>query len=280
MNSVNANPEAAPVKSNFYPTFFLALFLGPFGAHRFYTGKIKSGILQFISFGGCGIWWLVDMLLLLLGKFKDKNNQVMPNVNPKLTWPIFAVLLAMCIAGGIAGSSPEASAGNPSSSSGTDATAGASSSSSVKKNAEKGTIGIQTGASGRSSSTSSSLKYVGRDCRGRYADGNPKGRFIDLESDSISIADDVDGSFVSNSGQIASITKSSDGKTIILKGEVDYTGGSGYSPEGTYFPMLEKHWTAPFTATINTEEKTMQFQGALIVDSLDKRTWNVTLKKQ
>jgi hypothetical protein len=37
--------------------------------------------------------------------------------------------------------------------------------------------------------------------KGRYADGNPNGRFIEIDSDSLSIGDDVDGSFVSNSGK-------------------------------------------------------------------------------
>lgn len=118
------------------------------------------------------------------------------------------------------------------------------------------------------------------DYKGRYSDGNPNGKFVDVNADSISIGADVDGSFVSNYGKIATTTKSSDGKGITLTGEVDYTGGSGFSSGGTYSPGLEKHWTAPFTATINTEKETLHFQGALIVDSMDKRTCDVTLKKQ
>ena len=124
------------------------------------------------------------------------------------------------------------------------------------------------------------LSGCSEDYSGRYSDGTTNGKFIDVKTDSITIGADVNGSFVSNDATIASTTKSPDGKTIILKGEVDYTGGSGYSSGGTYAPGLERHWTAPFTATINMGEKTMQFQGALIVDSLDKRAWNVTLKKQ
>ena len=93
-----------PVKSDFYPTFFLALFLGSFGVHRFYTGQVKSGILQLVTLGGCGIWWLVDMLLLLFGKFKDKNNLTMPNVNPKLTWPIFLIVAVIPIILAVSGS--------------------------------------------------------------------------------------------------------------------------------------------------------------------------------
>jgi TM2 domain-containing membrane protein YozV len=154
MNSVNENPQAAPVRSNFYPTFILALFLGSFGVHRFYTGKIKSGILQLITFGGCGVWWLVDMVLLLLGKFKDKNNQAMPNVNPKLTWPIFVGLIVIGIAGGIAGSGT--SGGSPDT--------GANSSSGAEASGNEHSA---TGAGGSNSTASSSApeairkKYAG-----------------------------------------------------------------------------------------------------------------------
>lgn len=117
------------------------------------------------------------------------------------------------------------------------------------------------------------------DYSGRYSDGTTNEKLIDVKTDSITIGADVNGSFVSNDGIIASTTKSPDGKTIILKGEIDYTGGSGYSSGGTYAPGLERHWTTPFTATINTAERTITFQGKLIIDSLTTRPWNVTLKK-
>ena len=112
------------------------------------------------------------------------------------------------------------------------------------------------------------------DHKGRYGDGNPNGKFVDVNANTINIGAEVDGSFVSNDGTIASTTKSSDGKTITLTGEIDYDGGGA----GTAFG--ERHWKRPFTAIINLEEKTMQFQGTLIIDSLTMRTWNVSLKKQ
>ena len=95
MNSVNANPQPAPVKSQFYPAFFLCLFLGGFGAHRFYTGKITSGIVQLVTLGGCGVWVLIDLITILLGKFKDENGSAIPNANPKVTWLIGVIPLAL-----------------------------------------------------------------------------------------------------------------------------------------------------------------------------------------
>jgi hypothetical protein len=45
--------------------------LGVFGAHRFYVGKIGTGILQLCTLGGMGLWWLADLILIIAGEFRD-----------------------------------------------------------------------------------------------------------------------------------------------------------------------------------------------------------------
>ncbi len=57
------------------PAFLLAFLLGIFGAHRFYAGKIGTGILQMFTVGGLGIWLLIDWILILCGAFKDKEGR-------------------------------------------------------------------------------------------------------------------------------------------------------------------------------------------------------------
>lgn len=47
----------------------LAVMLGFFGADRFYLGKRKSAVLKLITFGGLGMWWFVDCLLLMVDAF-------------------------------------------------------------------------------------------------------------------------------------------------------------------------------------------------------------------
>jgi TM2 domain-containing membrane protein YozV len=57
----------------------LSLFFGAFGADRFYVGKIGTGVLKLLTLGGCGIWSLIDLILLLMGKFKDKDGNYIKN---------------------------------------------------------------------------------------------------------------------------------------------------------------------------------------------------------
>ena len=57
------------------PAFLLCFFLGVFGAHRFYAGKIGTGILELLTLGGFGIWWLVDIILIATGSFRDGDGQ-------------------------------------------------------------------------------------------------------------------------------------------------------------------------------------------------------------
>ena len=56
------------------PVFVLCLLVGVFGAHRFYVGKIGTGILMLLTFGGLGIWYLIDLVLILCGEFTDKQG--------------------------------------------------------------------------------------------------------------------------------------------------------------------------------------------------------------
>ncbi|MGC2856688.1 NINE protein [Novispirillum sp. DQ9] len=52
----------------------LCFFLGVFGFHRFYVGKVGTGILQLITLGGLGIWAFIDFILIVVDNFKDANG--------------------------------------------------------------------------------------------------------------------------------------------------------------------------------------------------------------
>ncbi len=61
-------------EKGFVPTILLCFFLGTFGIHRFYVGKIGTGILMLLTLGGLGIWTLIDFVMIVVGSFKDSKG--------------------------------------------------------------------------------------------------------------------------------------------------------------------------------------------------------------
>jgi TM2 domain-containing membrane protein YozV len=59
------------------PAVLLCVFFGVFGAHRFYTGKMGTAVLQLCTLGGLGIWATIDLIILIVGSFKDKEGRVL-----------------------------------------------------------------------------------------------------------------------------------------------------------------------------------------------------------
>jgi hypothetical protein len=64
----------------------LAAVLGVFGAHRFYAGRTRSGILMALTVGGLGIWYLYDLILVGAGGFRDAEGRLI------LEWDLDAQL--------------------------------------------------------------------------------------------------------------------------------------------------------------------------------------------
>ena len=60
----------------------LCIPLGVFGAHRFYVGKIGTGLLQLCTLGGFGLWYLYDLILIASGQFRDSREQLVTLWDP------------------------------------------------------------------------------------------------------------------------------------------------------------------------------------------------------
>jgi TM2 domain-containing membrane protein YozV len=103
-NKTNVVSDDVSAKSRVV-LLLLALFLGAFGAHRFYVGKIVSGIamivllisgyaifffgiyywidmlwlIGYIPLIAVSIWWLIDFIMAICGSFKDKEGKLIKN---------------------------------------------------------------------------------------------------------------------------------------------------------------------------------------------------------
>ena len=69
MNPDNVSPKSRLV------ALLLCFFFGVFGVHRFYVGKVGTGLLQLFTIGGLGLWAFIDMIMIAVGSFSDKERR-------------------------------------------------------------------------------------------------------------------------------------------------------------------------------------------------------------
>ena len=67
---------AGTSQKSFVTTLILCVLLGGLGVHRFYVGKIGTGILMLLTLGGLGIWTLIDLIVIAVQNFKDSEGLV------------------------------------------------------------------------------------------------------------------------------------------------------------------------------------------------------------
>lgn len=73
------SPEISTKENKWLITLLLCWFLGIFGIHRFYTGHTGIGVAQLLTLGGCGIWTLIDFIIIVTGNFKDGQGNPIKN---------------------------------------------------------------------------------------------------------------------------------------------------------------------------------------------------------
>ena len=82
---------------SFVVTWLFALLLGMFAVDRFYLGKVGTGLVKLFTFGGLGVWVLVDLILVLTGAQRDKQGRMLAGYdqNKKIAWIVSAVVIAL-----------------------------------------------------------------------------------------------------------------------------------------------------------------------------------------
>jgi len=74
VNEELSSPAAAASGKSQLTALLLCIFVGGIGIHRFYLGYTWQGIVQLLTFGGCGIWALIDLVRIITGDLQPKNG--------------------------------------------------------------------------------------------------------------------------------------------------------------------------------------------------------------
>ena len=72
--AVQSPTVASATEKKILTALLLCFFFGWLGVHRFYVHKVGTGVIQMLTFGGFGIWMLIDFIMIVMGEFKDKEG--------------------------------------------------------------------------------------------------------------------------------------------------------------------------------------------------------------
>jgi len=70
-----ASVPALTGRKEWLVALLLSIFLGVLGVDRFYLGHVGLGIAKLLTGGGCGIWYIIDIILIATGSLKDSQGQ-------------------------------------------------------------------------------------------------------------------------------------------------------------------------------------------------------------
>lgn len=97
--SMNSAPQVHSGEKSWTATAVLSFLVGWLGIHRYYTGYYLIGVVQMLTFGGCGLWALIDLIMILLNKFQDAKGQPLEGYNTTVVFILVALWILLFVAG-------------------------------------------------------------------------------------------------------------------------------------------------------------------------------------
>jgi TM2 domain-containing membrane protein YozV len=265
MSETTSVPSETEAKS-FLVTWLLSLLLGLLGVDRFYLGKVGTGLAKLFTLGGLGVWYLIDLILILANAAKDKNGLALEGYEKSkvAAWVVSGVVLVAAAAVGSAGDDETVSSGSESSSSSSsssDATDSERDAESSADEAEESSSDNGSPTVGDTARTEDGVDVTLISVTGPVATpngwiiDNPKGELVAVEMEMFNDSDEP-------------MNLSTSSVTAYI-GNAEYEASALFGPSGDWFvyedvnPKLGTKFTAYFDMPVGSRPTQIEFASSI-----------------